>query len=98
MMMRKSLSVLSMLLEALSFTWYSPAFFTFPVIIPVAASNLSPLGSPSALNVIGRSPVHGIRYKKSAPGLAPYTFAPLIRGAGDALGVKIYLEFSCGVS
>src|SRR5580692_2137364 len=58
-------------------------------MIPVASSSFSDGGSPVAEKWIGRVPVQGMRNRNGCPGLAPYTFGPLIWGIGDALGVRI---------
>src|ERR1017187_363119 len=58
-------------------------------MIPVRRSSLSEAGRFLAENAMGRFPVEGIRYRNGWPGLAPYTFGPLIWGIVCALGVRI---------
>ena len=58
--MRKFLLSTPLAFVALSVTLYVPAFFTAPLMMPVAGSSDNPFGRPSAENAIGRSPVQGI--------------------------------------
>jgi hypothetical protein len=57
-------------------------------MIPVAESRFIEAGSFEAENRMGRCPVHGMRYRNGFPGRAPYTFGPLIFGAGPGFGVR----------
>lgn len=57
--------------RALRPTVYSPAASAAPETIPLSVSSFSPRGSPSAENLIGRSPVVGISHRKGFPGEAP---------------------------
>src|SRR5208282_3990252 len=60
-----------------------------PVICPVLASSFKPSGNPSALNAMGRSPVAAMVKRNGWPGRTPNTLAPLMRGVGGGLGVRM---------
>jgi len=77
---------------------YLPGFFNVPVICPVLESRLSPEGSPSAENIIGRSPAAAILNKNGDPGRTPNTFAPLMRGVEAGFGVRITASSMGGIS
>jgi len=70
-------------------TRYSPFFSIAPVIRPVCGSSCKPAGKLSAAKVIGRSPVAAMVNKNGEPGRTPKIVAPLMRGFGEAVGVKI---------
>ena len=57
--------------EARKVTGWLPAAGVRPVMMPVCGSSVSPAGRPSAAKAIGRSPVHGMRYRNGFPGRAP---------------------------
>ena len=74
---------------------YVPRSATAPPMIPRAASNVAPFGSPSTEMRIGRSPVTGIRHRMGRPGRTPKILVPLMRGTLPSGGVRMP---SCGVS
>src|SRR5260370_18492215 len=70
-------------------TRYSPLLSSVPVIRPVCGLSCKPAGKLSAAKVIGRSPVAATVNKNGEPGRTPKIAAPLMRGFGEAGGVKI---------
>src|SRR5450432_2010554 len=88
--MRNRLAALPFALAAKSVTRYSPGRAgAEPLMMPVPVLSLSSFGSPATENRMGRSPVHGMRYRNGRPGRAPYTWGPLILGCSPGLGVRI---------
>src|SRR5882724_4863470 len=76
-------------LFARNVTTYSPALVNVPVMWPVCGSSCRPDGKLSAAKVIGRSPVAAMVNKNGEPGRTPKISALLMRGLGEAGGVKM---------
>src|SRR2546423_2140874 len=73
-------------------TGYDPAAGEVPVMMPVAASMVSPAGRPVAVNVSGACPVVGTVNRNGLAALVPVSAGPRIRGAAGGAVIEIVMS------
>ena len=78
---------------------WEPAAGVVPVMIPVLAASVSPVGNPLAENVNGACPVAGIANKRGVAGVEPKANGPWSRGvAGGAVIEIMMVVWACALS
>lgn len=85
-------------LVAVTVKAWEPAAGVVPVMMPVLAASVSPVGNPEAENVNGACPVAGIANKSGVAGVEPNTNGPWSLGVPGGLVIEIMMVvWACAI-